>query len=59
MTRNWRQGVGVNNGGKVKRSGSRESLAVINLDFMVVGGRQKGEGVERIEGKMGNAEAVR
>ena len=58
MIGNGRQGVGVDDGVEVEGCGEGLRLRRVYLQGVVVGGGEEGEGVEGVEGEMGDAESV-
>ena len=58
MIGNGRQGVRVDDGVEVEGCGEGLCLRRVYLQGVVVGGGEEGEGVEGIEGEMGDAEFV-
>ena len=58
MVGNGRQGVRVDDGVEIEGCGEGLCLRRIYLQGVVVGGGEEGEGVEGVEGEMGDAEFV-
>ena len=58
MVGNGRQGVRVDDGVEIEGCGEGLGLRRVYLQGVVVGSREEGEGVEGIEGEMGDAEFV-